>query len=165
MKLYQDNHAYIDGANLHRGTRSYGWILDYGRLRIWLKEKHSVTCAYIFIGYAPKYNHIYEQLKDAGFILLFKETVIGATGQIKGNCDADLVLRVVRDTYEEKYDEAVIVSSDGDFAGLIKFLSNRKRFKIVISPHDTCSVLIRQMHLPLVYLNDIRSLVEMRLKI
>lgn len=163
MILKRNNRAYIDGANLHRGSHSLGWELDYARFRIWMKENHSITHAYIFLGYVPRYAEKYASLRDAGFILVFKETVIGANKQVKGNCDADLVLRAVCDTYEDDYDEAIIVSSDGDYTCLVRFLNKKKRFRAIISPHARCSILLRQMNLPVTYLNDIRRLVQKRL--
>ena len=30
-KYQQNNYAYIDGANLHKGITSFGWMLDYAR--------------------------------------------------------------------------------------------------------------------------------------
>ena len=45
------NHAYIDGANLYRGTVKNGWRIDYGKFYTWLVEKHHVKRAYIFMGY------------------------------------------------------------------------------------------------------------------
>ncbi|MBU2579243.1 hypothetical protein KKA09_03985 [Patescibacteria group bacterium] len=40
-KIYQENnYAYIDGANLHRGIAGFGWTLDYARFRVWLSEKY-----------------------------------------------------------------------------------------------------------------------------
>jgi len=38
----ENNFAYIDGANLHKGIAGFGWMLDYARFRIWLSEKYSV---------------------------------------------------------------------------------------------------------------------------
>jgi hypothetical protein len=37
-----NNYAFIDGANLHKGIRELVWCLDYKRFRIWLKEKYNV---------------------------------------------------------------------------------------------------------------------------
>jgi len=30
-KYQQNNYAYIDGANLHRGIAGFGWTLDYAK--------------------------------------------------------------------------------------------------------------------------------------
>lgn len=50
----ENNYAYIDGANLHKGVNSLGWKLDYKRFRIWLSEKYNARIAYLFIGLIPE---------------------------------------------------------------------------------------------------------------
>lgn len=122
MKKESNNFAYIDGANLHRGIESLGWKLDYSRFRVWLSEKYWVKSAYLFIGLIPKYKELYKYLQESGFTPIFKEVVYDGNGKPKGNCDADLVLQAARDAYENKFDKAIIISSDGDYASLIKFL-------------------------------------------
>ena len=42
MKKEENNVAYIDGANLHKGIETLGWEFDYGRFRVWLKEKNKI---------------------------------------------------------------------------------------------------------------------------
>ena len=98
----ENNFAYIDGANLHKGVAGLGWTLDYKRFRVWLSEKYGVHTAYLFIGLIPKYKELYKSLQESGFTLIFKEVIYDGDGKPKGNCDADLVLNVVRDTYENK---------------------------------------------------------------
>ena len=116
------------------------------RFRVWLSEKYGVTRAYLFIGLIPKYKELYAYLQEAGFILIFKETVYDAEGKVKGNCDADLVLHVVKDVFESDSEQAVIVSGDGDYASTVKFLHERKKLRIVLSPHkkDRCSILLKR---------------------
>ncbi len=75
MKNEQNNFAYIDGANLHKGVEGLGWKLNYKRFRIWLKEKYGVRAAYLFIGLIPKYKELYKHLQEAGFTLIFKEVI------------------------------------------------------------------------------------------
>ena len=164
MKPKENNFAYIDGANLHRGIGSFGWKLDYARFRVWLSEKYGVSRAYIFIGLISKYKDLYTYLQESGFTLIFKEVIYDDDGKPKGNCDADLVLQAARDTYENKFDAAVIVSSDGDYAGLVKFLIERKKLRIILSPHtkDLCSVLLKRTNAPIAYLNDQKSILQVR---
>ncbi len=45
----QNNYAYIDGANLHKGIAELGWRLDYKRFRIYLSDKYAVNKAYILL--------------------------------------------------------------------------------------------------------------------
>jgi uncharacterized LabA/DUF88 family protein len=162
MKPKRNNYAYIDGANLHKGSLRLGWKLDYARFRVWLAEKYGVTRAYIFIGMIPRYGKLYVYLQEAGFILIFKETVYGADGQPKGNCDADLVLHAVKDVFESDVEKEVIVSSDGDYAGMVEFLNERKKLCVILSPHkkDRCSILLKRTNVPITYLDGMRSFIE-----
>ncbi len=107
MKQVGNNYAYIDGANLHKGIASLGWRLDYKRFRVWLSEKYGVRTAYLFIGLIPKYKELYKYLQECSFTLVFKEVIYDGDGKPKGNCDADLVVQVMQDAYENKLDKAL----------------------------------------------------------
>ena len=50
MEELKGNYAFIDGTNLHLTMQNVGWLLDYKRFRIYLKDKYNVTKAYYFIG-------------------------------------------------------------------------------------------------------------------
>jgi len=129
-----NNFAYIDGANLHKGIKEDEWKLDYQRFRVWLKEKYGIRRAYLFLGLVPKYKDLYKTLQEQGFTLVFKETIKDGDGNIKGNCDADLVLHAVVDAYENNCSQALIVSGDGDYASLVSFLDKKNRLKAILSP-------------------------------
>jgi len=160
----ENNFAYIDGANLHNGVASLGWELDYKRFRVWLSEKYSVKRAYIFIGLVPKYKGLYTSLQEAGYTLVFKEVIYDGSGKPKGNCDADLVLQATRDLYEDHFDKALLISSDGDYASLVKFIDERKKFRVILSPADEkkCSILLKRTGVLISYLNDQKSILEVQ---
>lgn len=108
-----------------------------------MKDKYKIEVAYLFIGYIPANQDLYSALQTAGYILIFKPTLPDKNGEIKGNVDADLVLRAMIDY--EKYDKAIIVTSDGDFYSLVKYLYKQNKLKFVISPYvKTCSVLLKK---------------------
>jgi len=157
-----ENFAYIDGANLHKGVEALGWKLDYRRFRVWLKDKYSVTRAYIFIGLMPKHKDLYTFLQEIGFTLIFKEIVYDGDGKAKGNCDADLVLRATKDAYENTCHGAVLVSSDGDYAGLVKFLMEKGRFATIVSPAivNKCSILLKRTGAKISYLDDQKHILK-----
>jgi uncharacterized LabA/DUF88 family protein len=159
----KNNCAYIDGANLHQGVKNSGWKLDYRRFRVWLSEKYGVKNAYIFIGLIPKFKDLYAYLQECGFILIFKEVIYASNGKAKGNCDADLVLQAAIEFYENKFDSAVLVSSDGDYASLVKFLMSRGKLIAALSPHtkDKCSILLKRTNAPIVYLDEVRLFFKM----
>ena len=166
VKKEEQNNAYIDGANLHHGIRSQGWILDYRRFRIWLKEKHGVKNAYLFLGLIPKHHALYQSLQEAGFILVFKEVVFDRDGKPKGNCDADLVLQVTVDFFHKAFQKAVIVTSDGDYAGLVKMLHYHQALEMIVSPaqEKKCSILLKRSNAPITYLGQprMRPLLELQ---
>ncbi len=156
--------AYIDAANLHKGVSDFGWKFDYTRFRVWLSEKYSVSKAYLFIGLIPRYGNLYKYLQESGFILVYKEVIYDGNGKPKGNCDADLVLQAVCDTYEEKFEKAIIVASDGDYASLVKFLETKNKIRVILSPHtkDECSILLKRTGVPISYIRDQQGILETR---
>lgn len=158
----ENNFAYIDAANLHNGVRELGWKLDYGRFRVWLGEKYGIARAYLFIGLVPKYKDLYTKLQEAGFTLVFKETISDGEGRTKGNCDADLVLKAAVDYFEKSFRKAVLVSSDGDYACLVRFLKEKGAFCSLVSPSNKCSFLLRKLNIRLVYLDTQKNTLKYR---
>jgi len=164
MRKEENNYAFIDGANLDKGIKGQGWKLDYRRFRIWLTQKYSVKKAYLFIGLIAKHKDMYTYLQDVGYTLVFKDTTFDGNGNVKGNCDADLVLWTVREAYENTYEKAVLVSSDGDYASLVKFLIEKGKIRTILSPNDKCSFLLRRTNAPIVFLSTQRSHLELKNK-
>lgn len=154
----ENNVAYIDGANLHKGVESSAWKLDYRKFRSWIRQKFGVTDAYLFIGLIPKHADLYTSLQSAGYKLVFKEIVYDGTGKAKGNCDADLVLQAARDYYENHPASVLLVSSDGDYAPLVRFWQEKKAPCAVVSPApiEKCSILLKRTGTPIIYLEDMK---------
>lgn len=139
----ENNYAFIDSQNLNLGIQKLGWKLDYRKFRIYLAEKYGVRKAYMFIGFVALNQSLYDKLQEAGFILKFKPTIPDADGKIKGNIDADLVLRAALELND--YNKAVIVSSDGDFYSLVQHLYDHKKLAAILSPDvKNCSSLLKQ---------------------
>jgi len=146
MSRKESNVAYIDAANLHKGVENLGWKMNYKRFRVWLKDKYGIQQAYIFIGLVPKN----------------KEVIYDGEGKVKGNCDADLVLKAAQDAYENTFEKAVLVSSDGDYAGLVKFLLAKNKFETILSPApaEKCSILLKRTGAKISYLSDQKSILQ-----
>jgi hypothetical protein len=49
MKREENNIAFIDSQNLHLGTNSENWKIDFKKFRIYLKSKYKVEEAYFFL--------------------------------------------------------------------------------------------------------------------
>ncbi len=147
---------YIDGNNLYRAAKELGFEINYKKFG-WLRQKYNPTNVYIFIGLIPERVKFYEYLQECGFVLVFKQTV-SVGGSIKGNCDAELVLKTVSDFYTKSFSKCILVTGDGDFGCLVQFLKENKIIDRVISPDENkCSILIRNKNVEITFLNDLYS--------
>ncbi|MFM2381257.1 MAG: hypothetical protein RLZZ76_24 [Candidatus Parcubacteria bacterium] len=162
MSAKKPNVAYIDGANLHNGTKQLSWKFDYARFRIWLKDKYQVEVAYLFLGLMPKNKDLYTRLQEQGYTLVFKEVIYDTNGKAKGNCDADVVVSAMQNAYEDRFGSSVLVSSDGDYTPLVKFLIARNQIEAVVSPYETkkCSILLKRTGVKIVYISDQMSILS-----
>lgn len=139
-----NNFAFIDSANLHLGIKQLGWSLNYARFRTYLADKYAVKRAYMFIGYDPEHKNLHTNLQACGYILDFKPILRLKDGKVKGNCDAELVLRCMIDL--PVYDKAVIVAGDGDYHCLVKHLKENDKLEKVVAPSTQgCSVLLTRL--------------------
>lgn len=163
----ENNFAYIDSQNLNLGIRDMGWLLDFKRFRVYLKDKYNVNHAYIFIGYIPGNQDLYKHLQEYGYVVIFKPVILNEKIElVKGNIDADLVLQLMIDFHENKFDRAVVVSSDGDFYSLVDYLYQKKKLLVVLSPNkEKCSSLLRgSAREKMMYMDNLREKLEYKRK-
>ncbi|HSX46724.1 MAG TPA: NYN domain-containing protein [Patescibacteria group bacterium] len=145
-------HAFIDSQNLNVGVQKFGWKMDWIKFRKFLAEKYNVSKAYMFIGYVPEFESLYEQLHSAGYMIVLKPTFDMTKPRqedpkpekgkakkddddkkTKGNVDADLVLWAMKEM--PNYHQAIIVSGDGDFYSLVEYLEKKKRLLKILAPN------------------------------
>jgi uncharacterized LabA/DUF88 family protein len=135
----ENNFAFIDGQNLHMGTKSEerSWQVDFFKFREYLRKKYQVGQAYYFLGFAIKTkSSLYHKIQDAGFILKFREHSLTMLGKKKGNVDSDIIFQIMKKIYkQEVFDKIVLVSGDGDYRMLVDFLIEENRFKKVLFPN------------------------------
>jgi len=165
MEREENNYAFIDSQNLNLGIRGLGWSLDFSRFRKYLEDKYGVSKAFLFIGYVEGNNDLYKSLQESGFICIFKPTLKYKDGTTKGNCDAELVLQAMVEY--QNFDKALIVSGDGDFYCLVKYLIEKGKFKALLIPDkDRFSALLKfKICRPyLRFMNDLREKLEYKKK-
>src|SRR3990167_6371844 len=129
--------AFIDGQNLHLGTKEKGWSVDHARLRRYLLDKYKVGEAYYFLGFVSEGEQdLYNNLQKAGFILAFREHSSALKGKKKGNVDCDIVFSVMKKLVDnEPFEKVYIVSGDGDYKKLVDFLIKKGRFGKMLFPN------------------------------
>ena len=131
------NIAFIDGQNLHLGTKSAGWVVDHHRFRVYLRDKYKVDEVYFFHGFVNAVHQgMYRELQRAGYILEFREHVSALQSKKKGNVDTDLVFAAMQKLIDEpdEFEKIVLVSGDGDYFKLVQYLIEKDRFKKLLLP-------------------------------
>lgn len=165
MKPNANNYAFIDSQNLNLAIREQGWLLDFKRFRVYLAEKYDVSKALLFIGFVEGNTDLYTSLQEAGFVCVFKPTLKYKDGSTKGNCDAELVLQAMIEF--KSFDKAVIVTGDGDFYCLAKYLLEQGKLGSIIIPNRfKFSALLKfKIFRPyLRFMNDLESLLSYKKK-
>ena len=164
MHKKENNFAFIDSQNLNLGVKNLGWKLGFGKFRVYLREKYGVKIAYLFIGFIPENQDLYLSLQKSGYVLIFKPVLPNKDGNHKGNVDADLVLQAMVDY--DNYEKAVIITSDGDFYCLVKYLYERNKLEIVMSPYvKTCSSLLKNSAKEkIIFMDNLRGKLEYKRK-
>ncbi|MCX6794963.1 MAG: NYN domain-containing protein [Candidatus Falkowbacteria bacterium] len=133
------NLAFIDGQNLYMGTAKRQvdpWRIDLDRFRVYLEKKYNTSKAYYFLGYVQRMNQeLYEEIQNAGFVLVFREHNPAMIGKKKGNVDSDIIFQIMKKMYKkEDFDKIILVSGDGDYKLLVDFLIEENRFKKILFP-------------------------------
>jgi uncharacterized LabA/DUF88 family protein len=133
------NQAFIDGQNLYLGTTHAKdpWRVDLNRFRVYLKEKYNVDKAYYFIGAVnDDRDKLYKVIQEAGFILMFREHNSSMIGKKKGNVDTDIVFTIMEKIAErERFDKIILVSGDGDYIKMVKYLIEKNKLAKVLAPN------------------------------
>jgi uncharacterized LabA/DUF88 family protein len=176
-KSPQPVYAFIDSQNLNLGVQKAGWKMDWRKFRVYLEKKYNVTHAFMFIGYMQEHESLYEQMHEAGYVVVLKPTVdMNAVAEqmkaealdkgqeappevpkqaTKGNVDADLVLYAMKEF--PKYSKAIIVSGDGDFFGLIEYLSQKNKLLHIMTPNWQYSSLLKSFESYIVRIDQLKS--------
>lgn len=152
-------YAFIDSQNVNISIRAQGWQLDFEKFRHYLQYKYNVSSAFLFIGYIAGKDAFYARLRSYGYVVILKPTIYLPDGKIKGNLDAELVLHAMIEY--PNYDQAIIVSNDGDFYCLIEYLEKKNKFlKLLIPNRFSYSFLLRVFSKKIHFLNDLKQKLE-----
>jgi uncharacterized LabA/DUF88 family protein len=109
--------------------------------------------------YGPGNESLYKSLSLAGYVCIFKPTERneGKT-VIKGNVDAELVLHTMIEY--NNYDQAIIVTGDGDFFCLVHYLEEKKKLLKVFAPTRHYSSLLKRFNNFIVRIDLLKKALE-----
>ena len=156
------NAAFIDGQNLYMGVF---FPIDFKKFRIYLRDKYQVEKAYYFVGFRWQETGLYENLQEAGFILIFNEKSEWFRSQKKWNIDVTLVFYAMRKYIENDFDRMILISGDGDYKIMVDYMLQQDRFLKVLAPNmKYCSSLYRKWwnfpHQYISTITDIQNIIE-----
>jgi uncharacterized LabA/DUF88 family protein len=127
-----NNFAFIDGQNLRFSAKKAGLSVNYGALVSYLRERHDVRLVYIADCYYKSRKPFYKATEAAGVIFCFRRPFRDLSMEWKANVDVDLTIAVLDRI--DRYNQAVLITGDGDFMSLIRYLDNRNKFRMLIGP-------------------------------
>ena len=171
-----NNYAYVDGANLHYTYENLDWKIDYKKLLDHLRAKYRVIIAHYFIGKTTDNQAIYSKLSSYGYNIKLKDpspyvteeevcqhcggVVTRSEKRYKADIDSYLTMQVMSDI--DDFDEAILITSDGDFDELVKRLSRQGKLRMVFAPcRKGCSRLLRKAAVDrIAYIDDFRADLE-----
>lgn len=133
-----NNIALIDGQNLYMGVTEEKWKIDYEKMYIYLKDKYKAKEIYYFLGYSNKENEsLYKKLKKSGYIIKWKSKGSKEIySEKKGNVDTNIVFFAMHAMLERKdFNKFILISGDGDYIDLVKYLIKKKKFEKIIFPN------------------------------
>jgi uncharacterized LabA/DUF88 family protein len=171
-----NNYAFIDGTNLHLTYEYLGWKINYQKLRNYLTKKLDITVAYYFLGNTIASEPICQNLDSYGYTIKKKEPTYFSDeekycpyclGMIspelprhKSDCDSFMTMDVMENL--TSFNQAVIITSDGDFDNLVTKLYHQNKLKLVFAPcRDGCSnLLIKAANRKIAFIDDFRNELE-----
>jgi len=81
-------------------------------------------------------QELYNDIQEAGFILVFKQHNPSMLGKKKGNVDSDIIFNIMKKLYKkEPFDKILLVSGDGDYKMLVDFLIVEEKFSKILFPN------------------------------
>lgn len=137
-------YAFIDGSNIIYSARTEGWYVDQKKLFNYLKKKFNISKAFFYYGKDDenkKQEKFLKRLESFGFSLRVKQ-VKRYGKRMKANCDVDLTMDVL--LFMDKYQQAVILSGDGDFLPLYQYMQRKKKHVIIIGSAKNTAREVRQ---------------------
>ncbi|MFA7284431.1 MAG: NYN domain-containing protein [Candidatus Absconditabacterales bacterium] len=131
--------------NIHKGICKLGWIIDWAKYYRYMKQRYAIDRLVMFIGYVETYVGLYNYLRDCGYEIVFKETMILKNQHIKGNVDIDVAIYAVDDRHIGLTNQFFLATGDGDYNSLVYYFVRKGAMGKVFTPgsQDTSSLLTK----------------------
>ncbi|MBF8280937.1 MAG: NYN protein [Candidatus Magasanikbacteria bacterium] len=145
--------VFIDASNIYFSQKTLGWRIDFRKLLIYFQRNTDLFRIAFYGALNPENDHerrFHDFLEIIGFVVKHKKIKFIKDahdekfgGHHKGNVDVDLAIDAVH--FRDAYDSFILLSGDGDFESLLKYLKTYQKRCVVLSTKGHISIeLIRQ---------------------
>jgi uncharacterized LabA/DUF88 family protein len=142
-------------------AKDIGFELDLDLLFNYLYDKYRDCKIIFFIGDVLYLESIIDIILKHQVELVIKQTTKEG-GKIKANCDVELTNRISIDVERNLVNIVVLMSGDGDFVALTDYARDMGKCVkcISVAPKNTSIFIKQRMYLRLMYLIQIKGLLE-----
>lgn len=138
--------VFVDVQNMYYSAKNlYDSKVDYSNLLEIARDERKLirAIAYVIESQTPEEENFFEFLENIGFKVKKKELREFYGGAKKGDWDMGMAIDAIR--MSDKIDVAVIVTGDGDFRLLVKYLkANGLQVEILSFGKSTADELVRE---------------------
>lgn len=133
--------VFIDASNIYFSQKTLGWQIDFKKLLTYFKTNTDLSRIAFYSAINPENSReqkFHDFLDIIGYVVRHKKIKFikdakdeERGGHHKGNIDVDLTIDAVH--LLDSYDSFILLSGDGDFESLLKYLKAHKKRCIVMS--------------------------------
>lgn len=145
--------VFLDASNIYFSQKTLGWRVDFKKLLEYFKQNSDLYRITFYGAINPdneRERRFHDFLEIIGYTVKHKKikfikdkTNQEYGGHHKGNIDVDLTIDAVH--FRDEYDSFILLSGDGDFESLLKYLKAYKKRCVVMSTKGHVSIeLVRQ---------------------
>jgi len=133
--LYQNQRIgiFVDAANMYHSAKNlYKANVNFGNILKTAAAKRQLirATAYVIRSKSKEEKSFFEALDKAGFEVKKKDLQIFAGGEKKADWDVGIAMDAIK--MADKLDVIVLVSGDGDYVPLVRYLQENKGCKVEI---------------------------------
>jgi len=133
-------YVFIDAANIFYTQRTLGWRISYEKLKKYFQNECGENLAKLFVYTAtdsdrPQQKKFLDMLAINGYVVRTKEVkrirIAKGVYEWKGDFDVELTLDAMDNI--KRFDTAILLSGDSDFAPIVKRMKDNSKKVIVMS--------------------------------
>ncbi len=178
------SYIFIDASNIHYYLKNEGWKIDWLKFQKHYEDVFLNPCFYYYEGiiskgcyfdYHPdntlqdfntakkRKQQFFKFLRQHNYKVRHKPVsriYDNTSGQFKHKCNFDVELTIDAIDNIDNYDVFSLVSGDGDFEKLVKYLKGKRKRTIIIVPKGRLSKNLKKTANTVIHLHNIKNSVK-----